>query len=139
MFKLGHELVDKYGDEPIAWYCVGSYYCLVGKYDEAKKYFSKATQLDKKFALAWIGFGHSFSLTNEHDRAISAYNTASNIMMGSHWPLVFLGMEYSSLGNYEMASKYFSMAFDQDSSDPFLLNEMAVLALKRNLYIDCLM
>lgn len=39
LFKLGHEMVDNYPEDPISWYCVGSYYCLIGKYEEAKKYY----------------------------------------------------------------------------------------------------
>lgn len=89
--------------------------------------------MDKKFGLAWIGFGHTFSLLNEHDRAISAYNTASNIMMGSFWPFTFLGMQYIILNNYQMASQYFLAALkcSENDPDPFLLNEMAVLAMKQ--------
>ena len=45
-------------------------------------YFSKATTLDRVYGPAWLAFGHSFAVENEHDQAMAAYFTASQLMKG---------------------------------------------------------
>ena len=45
-------------------------------------YFSKATTLDRPYGPAWLAFGHSFAAENEHDQAMAAYFTASQLMKG---------------------------------------------------------
>lgn len=42
----------------------------------------KATCLDKLFGPAWLAYGHSFALENEHDQAMAAYFKASQLMKG---------------------------------------------------------
>ena len=37
------------------------------------RYLNKATQLDRLFGPAWLAYGHSFALENEHDQAMAAY------------------------------------------------------------------
>ena len=45
-------------------------------------FFSKATTLDRAYGPAWLAFGHSFAVENEHDQAMAAYFTASQLMKG---------------------------------------------------------
>lgn len=52
---------------------MGSYYFLIGKQELARRYLSRATQLDRVFGPSWLAYGHSFALENEHDQAIAAY------------------------------------------------------------------
>ena len=54
-------------------FAVGSYYFLIGKQELARRYLSRATQLDRVFGPSWLAYGHSFALENEHDQAIAAY------------------------------------------------------------------
>jgi anaphase-promoting complex subunit 6 len=82
LFLLSHDLVDQFPLKAIPWFGVGCYYFLIGKYVEAKGYFSKATNIDPSFGAAWIGYAHSFSLEGEHDQAISAYSHAARVMPG---------------------------------------------------------
>ena len=44
--------------------------------------FSKATTLDRLYGPAWLAFGHSFAAEGEHDQAMAAYFTASQLMKG---------------------------------------------------------
>lgn len=53
-----------------------------GKNDPARKYFTKATALDKLFGPAWLAYGHSFAADGEHDQAMAAYFKAHQIMKG---------------------------------------------------------
>ena len=43
---------------------------------------SKATSLDRVYGPAWLAFGHSFAVENEHDQAMAAYFTAAQLMKG---------------------------------------------------------
>jgi len=40
---------------------VGCYYMASKQYEQARRFFAKATQLDKHNAHAWIAFGHAFA------------------------------------------------------------------------------
>lgn len=57
----GHKLVEEHPESALAWYGVGCYYMATKQYDSARRFFAKATQLDKDNAYAWIGFGHAFA------------------------------------------------------------------------------
>lgn len=70
LFCIAHKLVDLYSDEAISWYAVGCYYDLIGKSDQARRYLSKATSIDRLFGPAWLAYGHSFAKENEHDQVI---------------------------------------------------------------------
>lgn len=56
------------------------------------RYLSKATQLDRLFGPAWLTYGHSFAVENEHDQAMAAYFKASQLMQGCHLPLLYIGL-----------------------------------------------
>ena len=62
---MAHKLVESNPDSAVSWYAVGSYYFMIRKYPQAKKFFDKARQMDKKMACAWIAIGHSFSAQDE--------------------------------------------------------------------------
>lgn len=53
-----------------------------GKRDCARRYLAKATSLDRLFAPAWLAYGHSFAIENEHDQAMAAYFKASQLLKG---------------------------------------------------------
>lgn len=53
-----------------------------GKSDSARRYLAKATSLDRLFGPAWLAYGHSFAIENEHDQAMAAYFKASQLMKG---------------------------------------------------------
>lgn len=57
----GHKLVEEYSSSALAWFGVGCYYMASKQYEQARRFFAKATQLDKHNAHAWIGFGHAFA------------------------------------------------------------------------------
>ncbi len=56
------------------------------------RYLCKATQLDRLFGPAWLAYGHSFAVENEHDQAMAAYFKASQLMQGCHLPLLYIGL-----------------------------------------------
>lgn len=70
------------------WYVQIVFYCSkiitvdLGKRDLARRYLAKATSLDRLFGPAWLAYGHSFAVENEHDQAMAAYFKASQLMKG---------------------------------------------------------
>lgn len=52
------------------------------KSDSARRFLSKAASLDRLFGPAWLAYGHSFAVENEHDQAMAAYFKASQLMKG---------------------------------------------------------
>ena len=61
-------LVQEYPNRALSWYAVGVYYLATHQYEQARRYFGKATALDANCAVAWIGFGHAFALQDESDQ-----------------------------------------------------------------------
>eukprot|EP00775_Hariotina_reticulata_P001960 gene1960-2287_t len=93
LFLRGHKLVEEYPDSALSWFGVGCYYMASKQYEQARRFFAKATQLDKHSAHAWIAFGHAFAEQAHHmcprDPAVSheigvlayrnqQYSTAAN-------------------------------------------------------------
>ncbi|XP_042887701.1 cell division cycle protein 16 homolog [Penaeus japonicus] len=136
LFLLAHKLVDLYPESALSWFAVGCYYYLIGKNEQARRYLSKATALDRVFGPAWIAYGHSFAAENEHDQAMAAYFKAAQLMKGCHLPLLYIGMEYGLTNNPKFAEKFFKEALDIAPEDPFVLHELGVVSFCNQDYIS---
>ncbi|KAI4459131.1 hypothetical protein MML48_6g00001688 [Holotrichia oblita] len=134
LFTLSHKLVDLYPNLAISWFAVGCYYYIIGKSDSARRYLAKATSLDRLFGPAWLAYGHSFAIENEHDQAMAAYFKASQLMKGCHLPLLYIGLECGLTNNVVLANKFFSQAIKIAPKDPFVLHEMGVIAFQSTNY-----
>ncbi|GBN59393.1 Cell division cycle protein 16 [Araneus ventricosus] len=128
LFYLAHKLVDLYPESAVAWYAVGCYYLQITKTDAARRYLSKATTLDRVYGPAWLMYGHSFAVENEHDQAMAAYCRASQLMKGCHLPLLYIGLEYGLSNNIKLAERFFAQAQSIAPEDPFVLHELGVVA-----------
>ncbi|KAG1682927.1 Cell division cycle protein 16 [Nymphon striatum] len=128
LFYLAHRLVDLYPENAVSWFAVGCYYLLINKNDCARRYLSKATTLDCVFGPAWLAYGHSFAVENEHDQAMAAYFKASQLMRGCHLPLLYIGLEYGLTHNSKLAERFFHQALAIAPEDPSVLHEMGVIA-----------
>ncbi|KOX67609.1 Cell division cycle protein 16 like protein [Melipona quadrifasciata] len=134
LFYLAHKLVDLYPDMALAWFAVGCYYYSLGKSDPARRYLAKATALDRLFGPAWLAYGHSFAVENEHDQAMAAYFKASQLMKGCHLPLLYIGLECGLTNNLKLADKFFQQAQGIAPNDPFVIHEMGVISFYN---LDC--
>ena len=130
LFYVAHNLVEAYPERAIAWYAVACYYYTIGKFELARRYYSKATTKEKSFAPAWIGFGNSFAAQDESDQAMAAYRTAQRLFPGSHVPLLCTGMEYLRTNNMELSKTYFQQALKMNQNDPLIYNELGVVHYK---------
>lgn len=134
LFYLAHKLVDLYPDMALAWFAVGCYYYSIGKSDQARRYLAKATALDRLFGPAWLAYGHSFAVENEHDQAMAAYFKASQLMKGCHLPLLYIGLECGLTNNLKLADKFFQQAQAIAPNDPFVIHEMGVISFYNSDY-----
>lgn len=130
LFSLAHNLVDLYPNIAISWFAVGCYYHIIGKTDYARRYLAKATALDRLFGPAWLAYGHSFAIENEHDQAMAAYFKAAQLMKGCHLPLLYIGLECGLTNNIRLAEKFFKQAQSIAPNDPFVMHEMGVIAFQ---------
>ena len=128
LFYLAHKLVDLYPDMALAWFAVGCYYYSIGKSDPARRYLVKAIALDRLFGPAWLAYGHSFAIENEHDQAMAAYFKAAQLMRGCHLPLLYIGLECGLTNNLKLADKFFQQAQRIAPNDPFVIHEMGVIS-----------
>ncbi|TPX59347.1 hypothetical protein PhCBS80983_g02521 [Powellomyces hirtus] len=138
LFYFAHQLSDIFPERASTWFAVGAYYLMLEKNLEARKYFSKCTQLDGSFGPGWLGFAHSFAAEGETDQAISAYATAAKLFNGMHIPLMHLGMHYVKLKNLSLAEDYLLLAEDINKSDPLLTNELGVLYFSLGKYVKAI-
>lgn len=130
LFFLGHKLVDNYPQKAVAWYAVGCYYLVIEKYEQARRYFSKATTLEQVYGPAWLAFGHAFAAEGEHDQAMAAYFTASKLMPRCHLPLLYIGLEYGKTNNAKLAERFLDQALVLSPDDPYVKQEMGVIAFQ---------
>lgn len=88
--------------------------------------------MNPKHLLSWVGIGHSFSLTEETDSAMGAYRTAFRLFPGSHYPLLYIGMEYLRTNTLNLAETNIHLAKEICQTDPTLYNELGVIYYKSN-------
>nr|KAI8751246.1 putative cell division cycle protein 16 [Biomphalaria glabrata] len=127
LFYLAHKLVDYYPDKSISWFAIGCYYMLTENFIPARWYLSKATTIERAHGPSWLAFGHTFGVNKDHDQAMAAYFTASQIMKGCHLPMLYIGLEYGLTNNPKLAERFFKQAHSIAPLDPFVLHEMGVL------------
>ena len=127
LFYLAHMLVEEYPQQAVSWFAVGSYYHLISDYESARRYFSKATSLNHRFAPAWVGFGHAFAAQDESDQAMAAYRTASRLFPGSHVPWLGIGIECLRTNHLHLALQYIKQAHELCPQEPLVLHELGVL------------
>ncbi|XP_030460989.1 anaphase-promoting complex subunit 6 isoform X2 [Syzygium oleosum] len=128
LYLMACNLVKDYPQKALSWFAVGCYYYCIKKYDQSRRYFSKATNLDGTFPPAWIGFGNAFAAQDEGDQAMSAYRTAARLFPGCHLPTLYIGMEYMRTHSFKLAEQFFMQAKTICPSDPLVYNELGVVS-----------
>ncbi|PKI84531.1 anaphase-promoting complex subunit Cut9 [Malassezia vespertilionis] len=138
LFLLAHKLTDSNPESAEAWYAVGVWYASAARWQEARRYFSKSSLLDPRFAPSWIAFGHSFSLEGESDQAITAYSTAARKFQSSGLPRLFIGMEHLQQGNKNLALIFLNSSAAELGDDPLCANERGVAAFHNGQYTQAI-
>ncbi|XP_047089981.1 anaphase-promoting complex subunit 6 [Lolium rigidum] len=134
LYLLSCNLVKDYPQKAISWFAVGCYYYCIKKYDQARRYFCKATGLDGTFPPAWIGTGIAYAAQEEGDQAMAAFRTAARLFPGCHLPTLYMGMQYVRMHNFKLAEQFFMQAKSICPSDPLIYNELGVVAYNMKEY-----
>ncbi|KAF7725020.1 anaphase promoting complex subunit cdc16 [Apophysomyces ossiformis] len=134
LYEIAQELVDRLNDKAVSWYVVGMYYLFVKKHQEARRYFTQSTTIDRNFEPAWLGYGHALAAEKDCDQAINAYLSCCKLNPGSHLPYMYIAMQYMEQSNMELAKEYLVKSMAKCSTDPFLLNEFGVYHYKMGEY-----
>lgn len=117
---LAHTLVDQDRLSPQAWCALGNAFSLQREHDQAIKCFTRATQLDPKFAYAFTLQGHEHITNEEYDKAMFAYRCAISADNRHYNGWYGLGLVYEKLGKYEVAEKHYRAAFMINPNNPLL-------------------
>ncbi|XP_039126591.1 anaphase-promoting complex subunit 6 [Dioscorea cayenensis subsp. rotundata] len=128
LYLMACNLVRDYPQKALSWFAVGCYYYCIKKYDQARRYFGKATSIDGSFPPAWIGSGNAYAAQEESDQAMAAFRTGARLFPGCHLPMLYIGMEYMRTHNFKLAEQYFLQAKTICPSDPLVYNELGVVA-----------
>ncbi|CAO3591373.1 unnamed protein product [Absidia cylindrospora] len=138
LFQVAQQLVDRLNDEAVTWHAVGTYYLCIERYAEARQYFSQASTMDPHFEAAWLGLGHAFAAERDHEHAINAYKTCSEMVSGSHLPYMYIGMQYMEQGNMELTLTHLNNSLERCENDPFLHIEFGVYYYNVERYAESL-
>lgn len=130
LFYLGHQLVPKYSNDVLTWYCVGGYYYTVNKFDSAQKYLRKALKKDANHVPSLLLLGHSLSALEESEQAISAYRSAVRVAPSSFLPQLCLGREFTRTNSLSLAAHTLNGARSLNGVDVAVLNELGVTCLR---------
>jgi anaphase-promoting complex subunit 6 len=130
LFRLSHALVDADSKSATAWYAVGCYYYACGRYDLAQQHFWRSTRLDRRNANGWVAFGCAFAACDENDQANACFRTAQRLHSGSHYPMLYMGMEHLRTNNIPLAGHFLKSARSMEKHDPLCCNELGVWAYR---------
>ncbi|KAJ3338385.1 hypothetical protein HDU93_009550 [Gonapodya sp. JEL0774] len=138
LFRFSHLLHTHHPDASFSLFASGCYHLASGRFEEARKWFLRCTQVEYSRGEAWIGFGHGFAEEGEHDSAVAAYAEAGKVVSGSHLPDLFIGMEHLKQGNLVFAKGYFDSATKKCPSDSQVHNEKGMYHYREGSYLKAL-
>jgi anaphase-promoting complex subunit 3 len=107
---LAHTLMDQDRLSPQAWCAIGNAFSLQREHDQAIKCFSRATQLDPKFAYAFTLQGHEHVTNEEYDKAMLAYRHAISADKRHYNGWYGLGQVFEKMGKYDVAERHYRSA-----------------------------
>ena len=128
---LAHTLVDQDRLSPQAWCALGNAFSLQREHDQAIKCFTRATQLDPKFAYAFTLQGHEHIQNEEYDKATLAYRCAVSADNTHYNGWYGLGCVYEKLGKHEVAEQHYRAAFQFNPTNPLLAVRIGSVSLFR--------
>ncbi|KAF2201174.1 TPR-like protein [Delitschia confertaspora ATCC 74209] len=107
---LAHVLVEQDRLSPQAWCAIGNAFSLQREHDQAIKCFTRATQLNPKFAYAFTLQGHEHVANEEFDKAMFSYRCAVNADHRHYNGWYGLGQVYEKLGKFDVAEQHYRAA-----------------------------
>lgn len=136
LFTMSSYLLQNYPEKLESFFVTALYYLSISRFDIARKFFSKSTT--PSVVDGWIGYGLSFSFSDESGHAINAFRKASRLFPSSVLPWLYMGMEYIRTNELKLAQSYLVSALDLTTNDDTnsrlykqtILNEIGIICLK---------
>jgi tetratricopeptide (TPR) repeat protein len=96
-----------------------------GKFAEAKKAYEKLVELFPKDANLWRDLGMTYSVLDEHDKAVAAFNKAVSLQpdFANAWD--WLGMKFWETEQFALAAVAFEKAIEADPNNKHSLAALA--------------
>jgi anaphase-promoting complex subunit 3 len=117
---------------PQAWCALGNASSLERQHDDAVKCFSRATQLDPKFAYAFTLQGHEHVANEEFDKAMQAYRRAISADNRHYNGWYGLGNVYERMGKYDVAEKHYKAAAQINPNNVTLIVKIGLVRSNPN-------
>lgn len=134
LYLLAHKMAENAPKSALSWYAVGCYYFLTRSWQNARLYFGKAAAAKREFGAAWLAYGYTFAQNGEHDQALSAYRTASRLLVGSHLPTLFIAVELTRAKDMIMAAQFALKSVNMQPNDPYPWHEFGVILFRTKDY-----
>lgn len=99
-----------------------------GDWGLAEKHFRQAVELGPRDAEAWIGLAASYDRLRRFDLADRAYDQAIKLVGMNTVILNNLGYSFLLRGNLAEARRRFLMAYENDPTNPYTLNNLELLS-----------
>lgn len=125
---LAHALMDQDRLSPQAWCALGNANSLDRQHDDAIRCFSRATQLDPKFAYAFTLQGHEHVTNEEFDKAMAAFRGATSADNRHYNGWYGLGNVYERLGKFEVAEKHYREAARINPNNAMILVRIGMVS-----------
>ncbi|OAK94082.1 TPR-like protein [Phaeosphaeriaceae sp. SRC1lsM3a] len=124
---LAHTLMDQDRLSPQAWCALGNAKSLDRQHDDAIQCFSRASQLDPKFAYAFTLQGHEHVTNEEFDKAMIAFRGAISADIRHYNGWYGLGSVYERMGKFDVAEKHYREAARINPNNAMILVRIGVM------------
>jgi anaphase-promoting complex subunit 3 len=125
---LAHTLMDQDRLSPQAWCALGNAKSLDRQHDDAIQCFSRASQLDPKFAYAFTLQGHEHVTNEEFDKAMIAFRGAISADTRHYNGWYGLGSVYERMGKFDVAEKHYREAARINPNNAMILVRIGVVS-----------
>jgi anaphase-promoting complex subunit 3 len=125
---LAHTLMDQDRLSPQAWCALGNAKSLDRQHDDAIQCFSRASQLDPKFAYAFTLQGHEHVTNEEFDKAMIAFRGAISADIRHYNGWYGLGSVYERMGKFDVAEKHYREAARINPNNAMILVRIGVVS-----------
>jgi anaphase-promoting complex subunit 3 len=125
---LAHTLMDQDRLSPQAWCALGNAKSLDRQHDDAIQCFSRASQLDPKFAYAFTLQGHEHVANEEFDKAMIAFRGAIRADIRHYNGWYGLGSVYERMGKFDGAEKHYREAARINPNNAMILVRIGVVS-----------
>jgi anaphase-promoting complex subunit 3 len=124
---LAHTLMEQDRLSPQAWCALGNANSLDQQHDDAIKCFSRATQLDPKFAYAFTLQGHEHVTNEEYEKAMAAFRGAISADCRHYNGWYGLGTVFEKMGKLDFAEKHYRKAAEINPNNATILVKIGLV------------